>query len=278
MFGNIIDQARKYPSLVHCITNIVTIHDCANMVLASGGSPIMANASEEVEEVTSICTSLVLNIGTLNSKTIDSMILAGQKANELGHPVILDPVGAGVSSLRKEAVARLLREVKISVIKGNISEIKTVFAGSGVSSGVDAEAIDAVTEENLEKTIEFAKNLSLQTKAVIVITGAIDLVVSEKKSYIIENGHPMMAKITGSGCMLAALIGAYAGSNPEYIMEAAAAAVIAEGICGEKAAKRTAEEKRGTGSFSIYLIDEMSRLTGEEAELRKKVRIRKSED
>lgn len=274
MFGKIIDQTREHPSLVHCITNYVTMHDCANMVLACGSSPIMANAKEEVEEVTSICNSLVINIGTLNTGTIDSMILAGQKANELGHPVVLDPVGAGVSAWRRKTVTQLLQEVRFSVIKGNISEIKTVFAGSGAAMGVDAQAADAVSEENLNETIELARKLSIQTGSVIVITGAIDLVVSAARTYIIENGHPMMARITGSGCMLAVLMGAYVGSCQNQIQEAAAAAVIAEGICGEKAAKRVREEKCGTGSFGIYLIDEMSRLTGQEAEARKKVRIK----
>lgn len=274
MFGKIIDQAREHPSLVHCITNYVTMHDCANMVLACGGSPIMANAKEEAEEVTSICNSLVINIGTLNTGTINSMILAGRKANELGHPVVLDPVGAGVSTWRRKTVTQLLQEVQFSVIKGNISEIKTVFAGSGAAMGVDAQAADAVSEENLYETIELARKLSIQTGAVIVITGAIDLVVSSDRTYLIENGHPMMARITGTGCMLATLMGAYVGSCQDQIQEAAAAAVIAEGVCGEKAAKRVGEEKRGTGSFGIYLIDEMSRLTGQEVEAKKKVRIK----
>lgn len=274
MFGKIIDQAREHPSLVHCITNYVTMHDCANMVLACGGSPIMANAKEEAEEVTSICNSLVINIGTLNTGTINSMILAGRKANELGHPVVLDPVGAGVSTWRRKTVTQLLQEVQFSVIKGNISEIKTVFAGSGAAMGVDAQAADAVSEENLNETIELARKLSIQTGAVIVITGAIDLVVSSDRTYLIENGHSMMARITGTGCMLAALMGAYVGSCQDQIQEAAAAAVIAEGVCGEKAAKRVEEEKRGTGSFGIYLIDEMSRLTGQEVEAKKKVRIK----
>lgn len=271
MFQQIVDNVRKKPALVHCITNYVTVNDCANMVLACGASPIMADDKGEVEEITSICTSLVINIGTLNKRTVESMILAGKKANELGHPVILDPVGAGASSMRTDTVFRLLKEVKFSVIKGNISEIKTVFAGSGNTQGVDADAADIVTEDNLQESIAFARNLSKKLGAVIAITGAIDLVVSEEKAYVIRNGHPMMSRITGSGCMLAALMGAYVGSNPDHLLEAAAAAVSVEGICGEKAAAKVEKEGCGTGMFRTYLIDEMSKIIGQEADKEQRV-------
>ncbi|MCF0156088.1 MAG: hydroxyethylthiazole kinase, partial [Veillonella sp.] len=127
MWGTYIDQIRKTSPLVHAITNYVTVNDVANIILAIGGQPIMADDAQEVEEITSICQSLVINIGTLNARTVESMILAGKAANRLGHPVILDPVGLGASSLRQEAVKRLLQEVKFTVIRGNISEIKMLM-------------------------------------------------------------------------------------------------------------------------------------------------------
>ena len=262
MFKDILHNVQKHPSLVHCMTNYVTVNDVANIVLASGGSPIMADDKGEVEEITSICTSLVINIGTLNARTVEAMVLAGKKANELGHPVILDPVGAGAPSMRTETVKRLLREVRFSVIRGNISEIKTVFEGSGATLGVDASEADAVTEENLWKAADMAKCLSAQTGAVIVITGAIDIVADEH--------NPMMAKITGTGCMLDGVVAGFVGSNQDRVLEAAAAAVCAMGYCGEKA--RTKCE--GTSSLRMHLIDAMSSLTAEELERGAKVESR----
>jgi len=263
MFEKILANVKERSPLVHNITNYVTVNDCANIALACGASPIMADDAKEVEEITSICHALVINVGTLNERTIESMIIAGKKANELNHPVVLDPVGAGASILRTKTVFRLLKEVKFSVIRGNISEIKTVYAGSGTTKGVDADAGDAVNENNVDEVISFAQELSQRTGAVIAITGATDIVASSEKVYIIKNGHPMMSKITGSGCMLTTLIGAFCGANYENILEATAAAVSAMGLCGELAYRRTAENDGGTGSFRTYLIDYMSKLDSE---------------
>ena len=149
MFRNLFANVRAKSPLVHNITNYVTVNDCANIVLACGASPIMADDAAEVEDITSLCAGLNLNIGTLNSRTIPSMLLAGHTANRLGRPVVLDPVGAGASHLRTETALRLLREVKFTVIRGNISEIRTLAAGSGTTKGVDADAADKVTDETL---------------------------------------------------------------------------------------------------------------------------------
>ena len=150
MLKKIVKNVQNQTPLVHNITNYVTVNDCANIILACGGSPIMADEMTEVEEITTICQSLVINIGTLNSRTIEAMITAGKKANQLNHPVILDPVGAGASTLRTETVERLIKEVKFSVIRGNISEIKTLAAGTGQTLGVDASAADLVTDKNID--------------------------------------------------------------------------------------------------------------------------------
>ncbi|MFS0823982.1 hydroxyethylthiazole kinase [Bacillus sp. 1P02SD] len=260
MFEKILANVRESTPLVHNITNYVTVNDVANMVLACGGSPIMADDPKEVADITNICSALVINIGTLNERTIESMILAGKAANKVGNPVILDPVGAGASSLRTNTVYRLLNEVQFSVIRGNLSEIKTVHAGSGYTKGVDAAAEDVINEGNLDEMVQFAKRVSEQTHAVIAITGAIDIVANKDKAYVIRNGHPLMSKITGTGCMLTSVVAAYCGANPQEILKSTAAAVSAMGYCGELAHQKVEELNGGTSSFRTYLIDWMSKL------------------
>lgn len=274
MFEKYVDNTRLKTPLVHNITNYVTVNDCANILLACGASPIMADDIDEVEEIATICNALVINIGTLNERTILSMLKAGKKANELGHPVVLDPVGAGASTLRTSATFQLLKEIQFSVIRGNISEIRTVAMGSGTTKGVDADVSDAVTEENLQDAIAFAKGLSLKTGAVIAITGAIDIVADSSRAYIIRNGHAIMSKITGTGCMLTTVIAAYCAANPEDMTSSTAAAVSAMGLCGEQAHARLQKEKTGTSSFRTYLIDFMSNMVGEVLQGGMKVEIR----
>lgn len=259
----ILKNVKTKAPLVHFITNYVTVNDVANMMLACGGSPIMSDEEKDVEDITAICNALVINIGTLNERTIKSMILAGKKANELGHPVILDPVGAGASKLRTETTFNLLKEVKFAVIRGNISEIKTVYSGSGSTKGVDADVADAVTKDNLAETAVFAKELSKTTGAVIAITGHIDIVADKNRVYAIENGVPDMARITGTGCMLDGVIAGYLASNMDNSLYAVAAAVAAEGLCGEIAAKRVQDFNGGTSSLRTYLIDAMDNLDGD---------------
>lgn len=263
MLNKMLENVRKQTPLVHCITNYVTVNDCANILLACGGSPIMADDSQEVEEITSICDGLVINIGTLNKNTIESMILAGKKANSLGRPVILDPVGAGASTLRTQTVQRLLDEIHFTVIRGNISEIKTLTKGSGITKGVDANLADVITEENLEEVIRFARDFAKKTEAIIVITGAIDLVVDTCRAYTIKNGHPMMAKVTGTGCMLTAMIGAYLATNKKQPLEATVAAICAMGLCGEIAYDKMLKNEGGNGSYRNDLIDSIYNLQGD---------------
>ena len=162
MFSECFAALRHKGPLIHNITNYVTVNDCANMVLACGASPIMADDAAEVEEITTLCSGLNINIGTLNSRTIPSMLLAGKKANALGHPVVLDPVGAGASHLRTDTALRLLQEVKFTVIRGNISEIKTLASGSGTTKGVDADLADQVTEETLDAAVAFRHGEAVQ--------------------------------------------------------------------------------------------------------------------
>ncbi len=259
----ILENVRKNVPLVHFITNYVTVNDVANMMLACGGSPIMSDDIADVEDITTICNATVINIGTLNQRTIESMIAAGQKANALGHPVILDPVGAGASKLRTETTFRLLKEVKFSVIRGNISEIKTVYSGSGSTKGVDADVADTVTDANLAETAAFAKKLSKTTGAIIAITGAIDIIADAENAYATRNGVADMSKITGTGCMLDGVIAGYVAANPDNKTNAVVAAIAAEGLCGELAAKKVKVEGSGTSSLRMHLIDAMSNLDGD---------------
>lgn len=252
MFEQIFESVRRKSPLVHCITNYVTVSDCANMLLACGGSPIMADDPGDAVEITRICGGLTINIGTLNQRTIPAMLAAGKRANELGHPVVLDPVGAGASTLRTDTALRLLKEVKFAVIRGNISEIKTLASGSGTTKGVDADVADRVTEDNLDG-------------AVIAVTGAIDIVADGERVFCIRNGRPEMSSITGTGCQLSALTAAFVITNPDQPLEAAAAAVCAMGLCGETAYKRMTELD-GNASYRNYIIDAMYRLTPAELE------------
>ena len=266
MLKTMLKNVCEKSPLVHCITNYVTVNDCANILIACKGSPIMADDEAEVEEITSICNALVINIGTLNQRTISSMICAGKKANELNHPVILDPVGVGASKLRNDTAAKLLEEVKFQVIRGNISEIKTLALGNGTTKGVDADVADTVTYQTLDSVIAFAKEFSKKTGAVIAITGAIDIVCDADKAYVIHNGHPMMSQITGSGCMLTAMMGAYGAANPENPLEAAAAAVCAMGIAGELAYEKLEKTEGGNSTYRNNLIDEIYNLTADKLE------------
>ena len=261
MLGTCLDNVRKTTPLVHNITNYVTVNDVANILLACGASPIMSDEPEDVEDITSICGGLNINIGTLNSRTITSMLLAGKKANALGHPVVLDPVGAGASRLRTDTAYRLLRDVKFAVIRGNISEIKTLASGVGTTNLVDADVADKVTEENLDSAVAFAKKFAAQTGAVIAITGAIDIVADAQKAYVIRNGNPMMSSITGTGCQLSGMMTAFVAANPDRRLEAAAAAVCAMGLAGEIGWSRMAQGD-GNSTYRNRIIDAIYNMDG----------------
>ena len=265
MFQKMLENVRGKCPLIHNITNYVTVNDCANIVLACGASPIMSDDQSEVEEITTICGGLNINIGTLNKRTIESMFLAGKRANALSHPVVLDPVGAGASKLRTETAQKLLEEVKFTVIRGNISEVKTLASGTGTTKGVDADVADKVTEENLDSAVAFAKAFAARTGAVIAITGAIDIVADAQKAYCIRNGNAMMSSITGTGCQLSALTAAFVTANPGHPLEAAAAAVCAMGLAGEIAHQRLTPQD-GNATYRNYIIDAIYNMTPEQLE------------
>lgn len=262
MFKKAFDNVRKSCPLVHNITNYVTVNDVANVILACGASPIMADDRAEVEEITSICSALNINIGTLNERTIESMLLAGKKAQSLGHKIVLDPVGAGASALRTNTAKELIQNIQFSVIRGNISEIKTIALGNGTTKGVDADISDAVTEGNLEKSVAFVKEVALKNKCIVAVTGAIDLVSDGTKCFVIRNGRAEMGKITGTGCQLSGMTAAFIAANPDDTLTACAAAVCAMGLAGEIAWKKMVDGD-GNSTYRNRIIDAICNMTGD---------------
>ncbi len=267
MFENIISRAKKRNPRIHCITNYVTANDMANIILAAGGSPIMAESAEEASQVTTICDGLVLNLGIPSKKKQTAMEQAGKEACRLGHPVILDPVGIGCSQLRKDITKQLLTKIPCSVIRGNVSEILETAKLYGiqpekspVSCGVDADEAFASGEEPSDELCGLLKELSRRSKAVILMTGRTDLAAKEDQVAFIRNGHELMSKIIGTGCMLDGILAVYAAANPQRLWEAAVTAAAAEGLCGELAYKKTRQRAEGTGSFCTYLLDFISLL------------------
>lgn len=254
---------RRTAPLIHCITNYVTVNDVANVLLAIGARPIMADDPEEVEEITALCAGLCLNIGTLNARTIPSMIAAGKRARALGHPVVLDPVGAGASRLRTATALRILHEVHPTVVRGNISEIRTLAVGSGTTQGVDANAADAVTEETLAATADFLRGFAARTEAIIVVTGAIDLVTDGVTTYVVRNGRAEMGRVTGTGCQLSALLAAAPAAAPADPLAAVAETVALMGTAGEIAWAQMGE-RDGNVTYRTRIIDAIYRMTSEE--------------
>lgn len=273
MLGNCIENVRKSVPLVHNITNYVTVNDVANVLLACGASPIMSDEPDDVEDITTICGGLNINIGTLNKSSIEGMYRAGRRAAALGHVVLLDPVGAGASVLRTNTAVGLMDEIRFTVIRGNISEIKTLALGSGTTKGVDADVADAVTEESLDGAVKFARELAAKTGAIIAITGAIDLVADADRCYVIRNGRPEMGRITGTGCQLSGMMTAFLVANPDTPLDAAAAAVCTMGLAGEIGWSRM-QEGDGNSTYRNRIIDAIYNMDGTTLDAGAKYEIR----
>lgn len=261
-YGKQLDLVRQKAPLVQCITNFVTVNDCANIVLAAGGSPSMADDIREAAEAVAGAGALVCNLGAI--RCVDAMVEAGKAANELGVPVILDPVAAGNTSLRQRESKRLLAQVRFSAIRGNASEIRALVSGELAGSGVDVGAEDAVTETTLPRTVATARQLAKETGAVVAVSGPIDVVTDGERTVLLRNGCATMARITGSGCMLTAMLGAFCGASREHIFEAACAAVGAMGVAGEAAEARRIANGTGNATFRTDLIDAVFNMTAEQ--------------
>lgn len=262
LLGNIektLKDIKEKNALTHCITNSVTINDCANAVLAIGGSPFMAEDAEELEEVVTIADVLVINIGKLSKNQIESMHISSKTANKTNTPIILDPVGVGVTELRNKTTMDLINNYDIAAIRGNITEIKAIAQLAGVldesntAKGVDVNIDDIITEDNLQANGELICELAEKLDTTILASGPIDILSDGKTTIAIDNGDDMMPLITGSGCMLSSIVGScIGGSNP---FDGSLVAILAMNIAGEKARAKVDEKDEGTGSFRAYLID-----------------------
>ncbi len=259
MLGKYLDLVKEKAPLIDNITNFITANDCANILLAVGASPIMADNPKEIEDIIAIASGLNINMGVISDSSLEAMFIGGKKANELNKPVLLDPVAAGATRYRTEQANKLLEEVKFSVIRGNISEIKALFLGENTTRGVDAA--EEISEENLDSVVQFAKEAARTSGSKIFITGKIDVVSDGEKSYALKNGVDEMAHITGSGCMLSAFITAFIAADDS--LESLVAGGCMMGLAGEKALETMKKNEAGNSSYRNFLIDEIYKMTAD---------------
>jgi hydroxyethylthiazole kinase len=256
-----LENLKSTKPLVHNITNFVVMNYTANALLACGASPVMAHAQEEVEEMASFARALVLNIGTLTPYWIDSMIKAGQKANEANIPIILDPVGSGATKLRTDSAKRLIDELEIRVVRGNASEVLSLAHEDSRTKGVDS--IHGVNDA-ADAAVILAKELN----TTLAITGEVDLITDGKIIYRVHNGHELMGYVTGTGCTATVIIGAFLAVDDNSV-EATTTALAYFGLAGEKAAKHT----DAPGSFQIALLDALYSIDSKQMEDGAKIHI-----
>lgn len=272
MYRKYLMKVRAKKPLIHNITNYVAANDVANILLACGASPIMADDPLEAAEITSLCDGLSLNLGTLSPRRAESMMLAGKKSNILKHPVTLDPVGIGSSSFRRATALELLHEIRFSAIRGNLSEILAVAKLMNIntpdpvgiplpaSRGVDAAENLSSDGQTTEDFIPSLQALSRRTESLIIVTGAADLIVSASSCRILRCGRPEMSRITGTGCQLSALLTAFLAASPDDPEGAAAAAAEAMGTAGEQAFSALLPGE-GNASYRNRIIDAIYSMT-----------------
>lgn len=254
-----IAKIRETAPLVHNITNYVVMNTTANALLALGASPVMAHAEEEVEEMTGIAGALVINIGTLSRSWVAAMFRAAGRAHDLKIPLVLDPVGAGATSYRTKTARDLIEYSPPAIIRGNASEIMALAAQGARTKGVDSADPSAAA-------LEAACRLNEETGSAVCISGKIDYIVDGENAVRVENGHPMMPRVTGLGCTATALCGAFAAVDHSF-PAAAAGAMVVMGIAGEIAASRS----EGPGSLQVAFLDTLFRLS--EEDLTERLRI-----
>ena len=247
-------RVREKRPLVHHVTNYVTATDCANIALAAGASPVMAGDMAEAEEMASIASALVINIGTLTVQSVEAMIAAGKRAVELGIPVVFDPVGAGATRLRTRAAERIIREVRPSVIRGNMSEIK-ILAGLDVN----IRGVDSAADESDSAAV--ARDLAQKLDCVIAITGKRDIVAQGNDICRIDNGHVLLSAVTGTGCMSTTLAGCCCGALKDSFV-GTVAGIAFMGIAGE-IAQQSLKAGEGIGTFRVRLFDAIWNMTPE---------------
>lgn len=258
--GKNLLELRRIAPLVHNITNFVVMNSTANALLAAGASPVMAHAMPEMEEMTSLAHALVLNIGTLSEDWIEAMLAAGRVAARRGIPIVLDPVGAGATSYRTKTAERLLKELPITILRGNASEIMAVSGAVALTRGVDSSA--AVND-----AVEHARSIANLQSLTAVITGPVDIITDGTRSVSVANGHPLMSRVTGTGCAATALIAAFASVDSDPL-KAASAALAFYGLAGERAAAKAG----GPGTFWPLLLDQLHGISPDELDSGAKIK------
>jgi hydroxyethylthiazole kinase len=255
-----LEAVRTKKPLVHHLTNWVTIYDCAQVVKSFGASPVMAHAPEEVTDMTGLASSLVLNIGTLTTELVESMLAAVRAANQFAIPVVLDVCGAGSTAFRDQMCFRLINDAHIDVIKGNASEIARIAGLDVRTRGVDTAHISTDLRE-------LAGDLARTKQCTVAITGPDDIIADATQTFVVHNGHEMMSHVVGTGCMAASVIGSFVGASPQAISAAAAAGLCCYGIAGELAAQKSA----GPAAFKLNLLDSIFALTPADITARQRV-------
>lgn len=252
--SELLEKVRERNPLVHNITNVVVTNFTANGLLALGASPVMAYAKQEVADMAKIAGALVLNMGTLSEREVKAMLIAGKSANQHHVPVLFDPVGAGATPYRTETAQKIVRELDIALVRGNAAEIANVIGESWEIKGVDAgEAGGDVAS--------LAKAAAEKLETVVAITGKVDVISDGSTVYAIDNGHPILTKVTGTGCLLTSVMGAFA-AVAENTLAAGAAALVAYGVAAQKAAEKSAAD--GPGSFQIQFLDALSSVSADD--------------
>jgi hydroxyethylthiazole kinase len=257
--GGDLRTIRERKPLVHQITNYVVMNETANATLALGALPVMAHAPQEVEEMAAAAGALVLNIGTLSEPWIHGMRLAGSAANEAGVPVVLDPVGAGATQYRTATALRLLDELEIAVVRGNAAEVATLAGQKAEIRGVESVGADAGPE--------LAEAAARSLGCVAAVTGPVDHVSDGRRHYAVANGHELLGRVTGTGCMATAMTGCWLAVRPEAPLEAAAEALVAFGVAAEDAAAQA----KGPGTFHAALYDALAALDPDTLDGRAKI-------
>jgi hydroxyethylthiazole kinase len=250
--ADLLARVREKSPLIHHITNYVVMNDTANLTLALGALPVMAHAKEEVAEMVGAAGALVLNPGTLSPDWVEAMLIAGARANEIGVPVIYDPVGVGATKYRNETGERFLRELHLAVIRGNSGEVGALAGAGGLVKGVESV-------EGVKNPGEVTKGLAKAQLCTVAITGKRDIICDGRWTLGVDNGHAMMKSVTGTGCMATTMVAIFNAVESDRLI-ATAAALACYGIAGEEAARRS----KGPGSFRVALLDALYNLTADQ--------------
>ncbi|MGH7722204.1 MAG: hydroxyethylthiazole kinase [Candidatus Dormibacteria bacterium] len=258
--GDALRRLRELRPLVHQITNFVVMNETANATLAIGALPVMAHAPEEVAEMAAAAGAVVLNIGTLSREWVDSMVLAGRAANAAAVPVVLDPVGAGATTLRTQSAQRLLHEVDIAIVRGNAAEVASLAGRSAEIRGVESMS-------SSDQNGDLARTAAGVLGCTVAVTGVVDAVSDASTTLLVANGHPLLATVTGTGCIASAITGCFAAVNQGDSLSAAVEALVALGVAGEDAATQS----HGPGSFHVALYDALHSLSPDTIDARARV-------